>query len=120
MSAGYHFIFNYLKMAILFLHKPAIEYFELHRQIDNLVYQFDRVFVENGSYGYKRRDADLWILNDIDKGWVAVDPITGEVTGRPWTVQPEDQLESPPDGEWVSRKGKKSYVYELIYAEKPE
>jgi len=89
---------------------PVIDYFELHRQTDDLVYQFDRVLVENGSYGYKRRDADLWILNETGKGWIAVDPVTGDVAGRPWYVQPEDQANCPPEGEWVSKKGNKSYV----------
>ena len=95
-----------------------MEYFELQRQIDSFVYQFDRVILDDGKYGYKRRDADLWILNDGKKGWIAVDPVTGDVAGRPWSVLPEDQNDYPPEGEWVSKKGIKSYVYKLIHAVK--
>lgn len=96
-----------------------MDYFELHRQIDNLVYQFDRVELVNGTHGYKRRDADLWILNDAKKGWFAQDPVTGDIAGRPWSVLPEDQKDYPPEGEWVSKKGIKSYVYLLVHAVKP-
>jgi len=99
---------------------PVIEYFELQRQIDDLVYQFDRVLLDDGTFGYKRRDADLWILNKAKRGWVAVDPVSGGIAGRPWSVMPEDQKDCPPEGEWVSKKGVKSYVYELVYATKPE
>jgi len=93
-------------------------YFELQRQIDGLVYQFDRKRLDDGSHGYKRRDADFWILNVMKNGWIAVDPSTGGIAGRPWSVLPEDQLDHPPEGEWVSKKGIKSYVYALVYAEK--
>ncbi len=96
-----------------------MDYFELHRQIDNLVYQFDQVVRDDGTYGYKRRGADLWILNDDKKGWIAVDPDTGDIAGRPWSVLPEDQQDYPPEGEWVSKKGIKTYVYLLVHTDKP-
>jgi len=99
---------------------PKVEYFELRRQIDGLIYQFDRLSLENGGYGYKRRDSDFWIINDGSKGWIAVDPITGDIAGRPWFIPPEDQIGCPPEGDWVSKKGVKSYVYQLVHAEKPE
>ena len=51
-------------------------------------------------------------------GWVVIDPETHEVTGRPWEVAPQDQSERrPPDCDWVSKKGVKSYVYRLRYVE---
>jgi hypothetical protein len=93
----------------------SFDYFELRRQSDGLVYQFDRRLHDNGCYGYRRRDADLWILRLADHGWVAVDPITGEISGRPWSVSSKDQKEHRPEGDWVSKKGAKSYVYSLVY-----
>lgn len=95
------------------------EYFELRRQSDSLVYQFDRRLREDGSYGYKRRDADLWILQDPDYGWVAVNPTTNEIAGRPWIDLSKNQTEHPPEGDWVSKKGSKSYVYSLVYGDPP-
>jgi hypothetical protein len=90
-------------------------YFELHRQSDELVYQFDRMDRADGSAGYKRRDADLWIVLDEDLGWVALDESTGEIAGRSWTVPARAQRDYPPEGDWVTKKGNKSYVYSLIY-----
>lgn len=98
----------------------VIDYFELQRQVDELVYQFDRMKRDDGTYGYKRRDADLWILKEGRNGWIAVDPVTGDVAGRPWSVLPEDQLDYPPEGEWVSKKGVKSYVYLLVHSRSSE
>jgi len=95
------------------------EHFQLQRQIDGLVYLFDRMEFDNGRYGYKRRDADLWILNVADSGWIAVDPLTGGIAGRPWSVLPKDQPDHPPEGEWVSKKGVNAYVYVLVYSDKP-
>lgn len=97
-----------------------MEYFELRRQIDNLVYQFDQVLLNDGTYGYMSCNADLWITKEEKKGWIAVGPITGDIVGRPWFVLPEDQLDYTPEGDWVSKKGTKTYVYSLIYSPKPE
>ncbi len=91
-------------------------YFELRRQSDDLVYQFDRMQRGDGSCGYKRRDADLWMVQIDGLGWVVTDPITSEITGRPWSVLPQDQTDHPPEGDWVSKKGLKSYVYSLVYS----
>ncbi len=89
--------------------------FSLHRQSDSVVYEFERARRANGSVGYKRKDRDLWIVKSVSLGWVAVDDETGEVTGRPWNVPPHDQGDHPPEGDWVSKKGMKSYVYTLRY-----
>lgn len=95
-------------------------YFELHRLGDDLVYQFDRKPLADGTSGYQRRDRDLWIIYRGELGWVAYDEESGSVMGRHWNVLPHQQQEThPPEGEWVSKKGAKSYVYELKYLSPP-
>lgn len=89
--------------------------FRLHRQSDSLVYEFERAQRSDGSVGYRRTEKDLWIIHSESLGWVAVDDQTGEVSGRPWNVPPDQQGEYPPEGDWVSKKGSKSYVYSLRY-----
>lgn len=90
--------------------------FELRRQSDSLVYVFDRRLRADGSYGYLRRDQDLWVTWRAHLGWVAYDEATGSIMGRPWDVQPEQQNPNhPPEGIWVSRKAEKSYVYSLHF-----
>ena len=94
--------------------------FELRRQSDNLVYRFDKTKREDGRPGYKRSDADLWIMRSDEFGWAGIDPLSGELAMRPWTVAPEEQTDHPPEGDWVSRKGPKSYVYSLVYTTAPD
>jgi hypothetical protein len=93
------------------------EYFELQRQSDDLIYQFDRCMTQNGKIAYQRRDQDLWITyHGINLGWIAYDEESKEIRGRPWSVLPKDQdPDHPPEGEWVSKKNEKSYVYILTY-----
>ena len=91
------------------------DHFELRRQSDDLVYLFDRVHRKDGSVGYKRRDCDHWIVFDEGFGWVAINDSTGELGGRSWNVPAVTQGDHPPEGEWVSKKGNKSYVYTLVY-----
>lgn len=91
------------------------EHFRLIRLSDDLVYEFDYKETANQS-GYKRRDQDLWITYKDNLGWVAHDTESEEVLGKPWEIMPEFQNpDCPPEGIWVSRKGFKSYVYELKY-----
>ena len=96
---------------------PALptNHFELRRQSDDLVYQFDRAVCSDGTVGYKRRDQDLWITRHPEFGWSAFDKETQSLAGRPWNILPRDQGDYPPEGEWVSKKGDKSYVYLLVY-----
>lgn len=94
----------------------GFECFELRRQSDALVYRFARAVRNDGEIGYRRDDRDLWIVRLPAQAWVALDDLTGEVTGRPWNVLPHQQTDHPPEGAWVSMKGAKSYVYELRYA----
>ena len=91
-------------------------YFELHRKNDDLIYQFDRKLRSEGQIGYCRRDQDLWIVFNPELGWIALGNENESVTGRPWNILPKDQSpEHPPEDEWVSKKGVKSYVYILKY-----
>ena len=89
--------------------------FELRRQSDDLVYTFTRESSPDGTPGYKRSDGDYWIVRRADYGWVAWNFDDNSVAGRPWDVLPERQMNYPPEGIWVSRKGPKSYVYWLVY-----
>ncbi|MFC5327128.1 hypothetical protein [Bradyrhizobium oligotrophicum] len=47
------------------------------------------------------------------------DELSQSCMGRPWSVPwnvlPGDQGAAPPQGEWVSRKGMKSYGYSLVH-----
>lgn len=91
------------------------EKFELRRQSDELVYTFVRATRQNQTAAYKRMDGDYWITKRSEWGWVAWDDASQSCMGRPWNVLPQDQGDHPPEGEWVSRKGSKSYVYSLVY-----
>jgi len=93
----------------------SIETFELRRQIDGLVYRFHRQPGPDGSPAYKREDRDLWIVKTEHCGWISVLPEDGAISGRSWEVAPDEQGDAPPEGIWVSRKGAKSYVYDLVY-----
>jgi hypothetical protein len=89
--------------------------FELRRQSDDLVYSFVRARRPDGSSGFKRADGDYWIVWKPDWGWVAWDEPSHSCMGRPWNVLPAQQGPAPPEGDWVSRKGAKSYVYSLVH-----
>ncbi len=96
----------------------AYNYFELHRLSDGLVCQFDRMAPAGGTPTFQRRDQDLRITYQPELGWVAYDEKTREITGRSWDVLPCNQSEDhPQEGIWVSRKGIKSFVYELRYVQ---
>lgn len=98
------------------MHTTSRERFELRRQSDDLVYVFERRSRPDGSVGYKRSDGDHWFVFRPDWGWVAWDEASRSCQGRPWNVLPKDQeARFPPEGDWVSRKGPKSYVYSLVY-----
>lgn len=89
--------------------------FELRRESDELVYTFVRAIRHDGTVGYKRLDGDYWISKQPRWGWVVWDDARQSCLGRPWNVLPEDQSDHPPEGEWVSKKESKSYVYSLVY-----
>jgi len=89
--------------------------FELRRQSDQLVYTFVRTVRHGHAMAYKRLDGDYWIIKRPDWGWVVWDDDSRSCMGRPWNVLPKDQGDHPPEGEWVSKKGSRSYVYSLVY-----
>jgi len=95
------------------------EWFQLRRQSDDLVYTFRRRQDPGGDPAYQRQDQDFWITFRPDLGWVAWDHPTQQCMGKPWDVPPDKQENFPPEGVWVSRKGAKSYVYELVYISGP-
>lgn len=86
--------------------KPAA--FRLERQSDDLVYHFDL----QDCGGYLRRDRPIWIRFRPTHGWCAWGP--EGLSGRPWEADPF--APAPPEGVWLSRKGAKSYVYNLIHS----
>ena len=92
-----------------------IRCFELRRRLDGLVYRFHRDTGPDGQPAYRREDADLWIVRSDAWGWIAVLPEDGAIAGRPWETLPHEQGDAPPEGVWVSRKGDKSYVYDLVH-----
>ncbi|KAF2108939.1 hypothetical protein BDV96DRAFT_652181 [Lophiotrema nucula] len=87
--------------------------FQFTRLIDNFTYTFHHTSGTEKSSVYTRSDTiDVKIIFDTKFGWSTWDAETGELTGRVWDV-PEEQGEEPTEGIWVSRKGSKSYVYEM-------
>jgi hypothetical protein len=91
-----------------------MESFKLLRQSDDLVYEFAKRQRDDGLNGYKRLDADVWIVRHKRLGWVAISS-EKEISGAPWLILPEEQSDLPPEGEWISKKGSKVYVYTLVY-----
>jgi hypothetical protein len=90
--------------------------FELRRQSDDLVYSFTRKLRPDGETGYQRSDRDVWIVFRPDFGWIALGDDNHSITGIAWGLRPKDQsADFPPEGDWVSKKGPKSYVYQLVY-----
>lgn len=88
--------------------------FELRRRLDDLVYVFER---KPGQFVYARRDRpDLQIVYREGFGWGAWSVDGYELQGRPWDVALDFQSPAyPPEGVWVSQKGDKSYVYDLVF-----
>jgi hypothetical protein len=86
---------------------------EFVRRVDGLTYEFVRDGQAHGFPSYKRVDADIWCRRLPDFGW-AVCAAAAEVSGRPFDEAGHGDL--PPEGVWVSRKGDRSYVYDLVRA----
>ena|ERR1700691_5571940 len=87
--------------------------FECRRRIGDVIYRFEPALPREGNPAWKRVDLDLWLTWIREKGWCVVDA-DGTVNSKPWNVELADQGSEPPEGEWVSRKGDKSYVYDLV------
>jgi hypothetical protein len=89
--------------------------FELKRRIDNVIYHYIPCEPINGSPAWKRDDANLWVTKLQDFGWACIDN-DNNICGIPWGVPPSKTSKHPPEDEWVSKKGDKSYVYDLVYS----
>lgn len=89
--------------------------FELLRQSDDLVYRFEKAKDAEGRVGFKRTEGDFWIIRHETLGWIAGEWESDEVFRRPWDQLVAQSVTAPPEGIWVSRKGVKSYVYDLVY-----
>lgn len=87
---------------------------EFHRRLDGLVYRFRPDAPRAGVPTWKREDLDLWVVKVERLGWVCVDN-QQTVLSIPWALAVNEQGGMPPAGEWVSKKGDKSYVYNLVY-----
>ncbi|QGM99795.1 hypothetical protein F7D14_18915 [Methylocystis parvus] len=89
---------------------------EMRRYADGAVYRFLPASAdEDGAARYKRADKDVWILRDRDFGWIVWDATDKSLMGRPWDIAIKDQGATPPECDWVSRKGANSYVYRLAF-----
>jgi hypothetical protein len=89
---------------------------EMRRYSDGAVYRFFPAPAGGDGFPrYKRADKDIWMLRHPDFGWIVWDGTDGALMGRPWEVAPKDQGDTPPEGDWVSRKGVNSYVYQLVF-----
>ena len=96
-------------------------FFEFCRASDGVVHRFERQGGESDPRGYLRSDGVVCVIFGEGIGWVARDSTTGETTGIPWCVPIDQQHPAhPPEGAWVSKKGEKSYVYELAFVMSPE
>ena len=90
------------------------ETLEFRRRMDGLTYRFRLAGARNGEATWKREDVDLWLVKDDRLGWIVVD---GEkaVLSLLWALPTGEQGELPSEGEWVSKKGDKSYLYDLVF-----
>lgn len=81
------------------------------RRVDGLTYEFLRTGETDGFPSYKRVDLDIWCRRLPDFGWVVCSE-SGVVSSRP--LDDPGLGELPPEGLWVSGKGERAYVYDLI------
>lgn len=88
----------------------------LRRPLDGLVYRFRRLDPDT----FAREDRpELTLRRHPTLGWSMHDPLSGELTGRPWDDAQRHAPVTPAPGVWVSRLGAKSHVYELTHGEPP-
>jgi hypothetical protein len=87
---------------------------EMHRYCDGAIYKF--YLVEDGAATrYRREDKNIWILRHPQFGWIIWDDIDNTLMSRPWDTPINQQDDIPPQGDWVSKKDKNSFVYKLRY-----
>lgn len=87
--------------------------FYFRRRVDGLVYQFNPSPPVNGRSAWKREDLDLWVTQNSRLDWVCIDE-KGFVLAIPWQFELK-QSSLPPSGEWISKKGDRSYAYDLVF-----
>ncbi|QIS16115.1 hypothetical protein [Nocardia arthritidis] len=80
------------------------------RRTDGLTYEFVDDGTAHGYPSYKRIDLDLWCERLPEFGWV-LRTADGVIAARPFDDAGHGAL--PPGGAWVSRKGDRSYVYDV-------
>jgi hypothetical protein len=89
---------------------------EMRRMSDGAVYRFyPASTAEDGLPRYRRADKDIWILRDAAFGWIVWDAQDNSLMGRPWDIAVADQNATPPEGDWVSRKGANAFVYRMAF-----
>lgn len=89
------------------------EFIEFHRVFDGLIYRFQKAVAVTGELRYLREDGQVQLLRHKDYGWIVTDLTEIPLLSRHWTLLPEHQTTLPPEGDWVSQKGAKSYVYTM-------
>lgn len=89
---------------------------EFRRQHDDLVYLFQPAAPVNGKPAWRRVDDAVQLIFVDNHGWVTADA-EQKINGIPWGIPVHEQGALPPAGEWVSKKGHKSYVYELAFVD---
>jgi hypothetical protein len=89
------------------------DHFEFRRRIDGASYRFEPCAPSEGYPAWNGVDIDLWLTWIPRSGWCVIDG-HGDINSRPWNFELAEQGEEPPEGEWLSKKGDKSYVYNLV------
>lgn len=85
--------------------------FRFVRRVDGVVYEFVRDGDAHGFPSYRRADSEVWCRRLPEFGWSACTP-DDRVTSRPFDEPGQGDL--PPEGMWVSGKGDRAYVYDLV------
>ena len=87
--------------------------YEFRRRIDGLTYRFAPTQPRSGRPAWLRVDLPLSLTWTPEQGWNVSDE-EGLVLSLPWDLDRATQGLLPPETAWVSRKGDKSYVYDLV------
>ena len=85
------------------------------RRLDGLVYRFLPATERCERPSWKRADGALDLAWTPEHGWAVLDP-AGTVLSLPWAFPKGRQVDHPPRIAWVSSKGDKAYVYDLVAA----
>lgn len=84
-------------------------------RLDKTSYIFKPANQNHGKPTWKREDTDLCLIHNDRLGWVIIDS-NKNIYAISWDfIVAGQHTPMPPVGEWVSKKGDKSYVYSLEY-----